>query len=129
MWEGRLTIIKPIKVLLVCAAGMSSSLLWKSMCEAAEATGVELEVQSIFATGAALWDFERNYFDVVLIAPQVRFMRRNIEKVTEPLGIIVLVIDPQTYGMVDGNKLFRQVWEALGARDEETTSLKTDEKT
>ncbi len=120
---------KSVKVLLVCAAGMSSSLLWKSMCEAAEAAGAELEVQSIFATGAALWDFERNYIDVVLIAPQVRFMRRNIVKVTEPLGIIVLVIDPQTYGMVDGDKLLRQVWEALGARDEETASSKTDEKT
>jgi PTS system cellobiose-specific IIB component len=99
------------------------------MCEAAEAAGAELEVQSIFATGAALWDFERNYFDVVLIAPQVRFMRRNIVKVTEPLGIIVLVIDPQTYGMVDGDKLFRLVREALGARDEETTTSRTDEKT
>jgi PTS system cellobiose-specific IIB component len=108
---------KAIKVLLICAAGMSSSLLEASIVEAAEAAGVELEVVSYFANIVPYWDFEERYVDVILIAPQVRLMRRSVAKKAEPLGIIVQVIDPQAYGMVDGEKLFRQLYEALKARD------------
>ena len=108
---------KTIKVLLLCAAGMSSSLLVAAITEAAEAAGVELEVNSYFANIVPYWDFEEHFVDVILIAPQVRFMRKSVAKKVEPLGILVQVIDPQNYGMVDGEKIFRQLYEALKARD------------
>lgn len=108
---------KTIKVLLICAAGMSSSLLEASIKKAAGKAGVDLEVSAYFANIGTYWDFEENPFDVILIAPQVRFMRKGIAKKVEPLGIIVQVIDPQAYGMVDGGKIFQQIYDALKARD------------
>lgn len=62
--------IKAIKVLLICAAGMSSSLLEASIVEAAEAAGVELKVSSYFANIIPYWDFEEHFVDVILIAPR-----------------------------------------------------------
>ncbi|HEY45055.1 MAG TPA: PTS sugar transporter subunit IIB [Anaerolineae bacterium] len=109
--------LKTIKVLLLCAGGMSSSLLEASIIKAAEAVGVDIKVSSYFANIVPYWDFEEHFVDVILIAPQVRFMRKSVAKKVEPLGIIVQVIDPQTYGMVDGEKLFQQLYEALKARD------------
>jgi PTS system cellobiose-specific IIB component len=108
---------KKIKVLLICAAGMSSSLLEASIMEAAETAGVDLEVRSYFANIGTYLDFEEHPFDVILIAPQIRFMRKSIAKKVEPLGIIVQGIDPQAYGMVDGEKIFQQLYDALKARD------------
>jgi PTS system cellobiose-specific IIB component len=108
---------KAIKVLLLCAGGMSSSLLVAAIMEAAEAAGVELEVISYFANIVPYWDFEEHFVDVILIAPQVRFMRKSVAKKAEPMGIIVQVIDPQAYGMVDGEKIFRQLCQALKILD------------
>ena len=116
---------KPIKVLLICAAGMSSSLLEASIMEAAETAGVNLEVISLFANIGTYWDFEEHPFDVILIAPQVRLMIKSITKKAEPLGIIVQVIDPQAYGMVDGEKIFQQIYDALKARNASGPSATT----
>lgn len=87
------------------------------MAEAAEAAGVQLAVQAYFSNIITYWDFEKHPFDVILIAPQVRFIMRSVAKKAEPLGIIVQVIDPVTYGMVDGAKLFHNVQEVLASRD------------
>jgi len=99
------------KVLLVCAGGLSSSLLESVTAKAASKRGHELDIH---AASAALVvynsiDFAAYPVDMVLIAPQVRFARRSIERVVEPLGIVVDVIDPTAYGMVDGDKLFDQI--------------------
>jgi PTS system cellobiose-specific IIB component len=116
---------KPIKVLLICAAGMSSSLLEASIKEAAEKAGVALEVNAYFANIGPYWDFEEHPFDVILIAPQVRFMRKGIAKKVEPLGIIVQTIAPQAYGMVDGEKIFQQIYDALKDRNARESSAPT----
>jgi PTS system cellobiose-specific IIB component len=108
---------KPIKVLIVCAIGMSSSLLESKTIEAAEAKGVKLEMMSCTTPDSARWDFETNYVDMVLIAPQVRYKRKSLTKMAEPFGIIVEPIEPVTYGMVDGEKIFQQIMAALEARD------------
>jgi len=108
---------KPIKVLIVCAIGMSSSLLEAKTIEAAEAAGVKLEMMSTTTPAAARWDFKTNYVDVVLIAPQVRYKRKSLIKAAGPYGTIVEAIEPVTYGMVEGEKLFQQIMAALEARD------------
>ena len=117
--------LKSIKVLLICAGGFSSSMLEISMIEAAKAADVDLEVHSSFANIVAYWDFEKHFFDVILVAPQVRFMRKSVAKRVEPLGTIVHVIDPMTYGMVDGEKIFRQIHTALKAHDTTGSSSPT----
>ena len=104
---------KKIKVVLVCAAGMSSSLLEEKIRKAAEAAGREMELKAVDSSRMGLWDYEQETMDIILVAPQVRFTKRNIIKRAEPYGIIVQDIDTVAYGMVDGEKIFAQVIEAL----------------
>ena len=108
---------KSIKILLVCAMGMSSSLLESKVREAAKNAGVPMELNAITTPEISRWDFQAQYVDAVLVAPQVRYKRKSIAQAAAPFGIIVQDIDPVTFGMVEGEKLFQQVWEAIQARD------------
>lgn len=104
---------KQIKVVLVCAAGMSSSLLEEKIRQAAAASGRQMELKAVDATTMSLWDYEKDTMDVILVAPQVRFKKRGIIKQSEPYGVIVRDIDTIAYGMMDGERIFEQVLEAL----------------
>jgi len=98
-----------IRVVMVCALGMSSSLLEAATIKAAEEAGVEFEMVSLSAQQMGIYDFDAHPVDIVLVAPQVRFKRRSIKQMAEPRGIIVQDIEPVTYGMVDGEKLFQEI--------------------
>lgn len=108
---------KPIKVLIVCAMGMSSSLLESKTIEAGKAAGVEVQMHAITTPDVGMWDWQANWVDVVLVAPQVRYKHKSIAQAANPLGIIVQHIDTVVFGMVDGEKLFEQIREAVKARN------------
>ena len=65
----------------------------------------------------ARWDFQTNYVDIVLVAPQVRYKRKSIAAAGAPYGVIVIDIDPVVFGMVEGEQLFQQIMTAIKARD------------
>ena len=98
-----------IRVVMVCALGMSSSLMEAATIKAAQEAGVEFEMKSISNQEMGIYDFDMHPVDIILVAPQVRFKRRSIKEMAEPRGIIVEDIEPITYGMVDGEKLFQQI--------------------
>jgi cellobiose PTS system EIIB component len=104
---------KKIKVVLVCAAGMSSSLLEEKIRKAAEKAGRDMELKAVDSSRMGMWDFESDRMDMILVAPQVRYIKRNLAQRVEPFGVIVQDIDTIAYGMVDGEKIFEQVIEAL----------------
>lgn len=108
---------KPIKVLMVCALGMSSSLLEARTKEAAAKAGVPFEMKAVAVQEIGRWDPTLQWYDIVLVAPQVFYKRKAIEETAKPHGIIVENIDSVTFGMVDGEKLFRQIMQAIEARD------------
>ena len=66
-----------------------------------------MELKAVDSSRMGLWDFEQEKMDIILVAPQVRFTKRNIIKRAEPYGVIVQDIDTIAYGMVDGGKDFR----------------------
>ena len=105
-----------IRVVMVCALGMSSSLLEAATVKAAQEAGVDLDMQSVSAQQIAVYDFDAHPVDIILIAPQVIFKRRSIKAVAEPRGIIVQEIEPTIYGMVDGERLFQQILAAYEAK-------------
>jgi cellobiose PTS system EIIB component len=108
---------KPIRVLMFCAMGMSSSLLEKKTVEYAAAAGVPLDLRAITQAEMAQWDFGARYVDMVVVAPQVRFQRKRVAQAAAPFNIIVQDIDPVVFGMADGEKLFQQILTAVQARD------------
>ncbi len=100
-------------VLVVCAGGMSSSLMENRTREAAQARGHRLTIHALSLMEIAGYDFKQAPIDMVLIAPQVRFKKKNITQIAEPYGIVVQDIEPVTFGMVDGEKIFEQIVKAI----------------
>ena len=119
---------KPIKAMMVCAMGMSSSLLEIKTKEAAAKAGVPFEIKAVGVNEITRWDPGSHPVDIVLVAPQVFYKRRALEMVGDRHGIIVQGIDPMVFGMVDGDKLFDQIMKAITARDEAKQKAKEPAK-
>ncbi len=93
------------RILLACSAGMSTSLLVTKMKEAAKEKGMECEIWAV-AQDKAPKDMKQA--DVLLIGPQMKFMKKKFEKTAADIGIPVDVIDPMSYGRVDGNAVLEK---------------------
>ncbi|WP_238884176.1 PTS sugar transporter subunit IIB [Clostridium sp. YIM B02551] len=86
------------KILLVCAAGMSTSLLVNKMLDAAKEKGVEVEITALPVSEASkLVD----QVDMVLLGPQVRFQKPQVDALVRG-RIPVEVIDMRLYGTMNG---------------------------
>lgn len=91
------------KILLVCSAGMSTSMLVKKMQETAEKEGKDYEVEALALSEA---ETKVDDVDVILLGPQVRFQKAQVEKVANG-KVPVDVIDMQQYGMMDGESVLK----------------------
>jgi len=86
-----------IKILLACSAGMSTSLLEKSIREAAIEQNIEIEVLAVASSAAKEI---LNDYDVCMLGPQVSFMLNSFKQMAENTPIIV--IPPHIYAMAKG---------------------------
>ena len=100
-------------VILVCAAGCSSSLLEVRTREAAQRRGFDLAISAVSVGTISIYDYAAYPVDLILIAPQVRYKKKSVLASAEPYGVLVQDIDPTIFGMVDGDKLFDQIVRAL----------------
>ena len=85
-------------ILLVCNQGMSTSFLVKKMKEAAKESGTEV---NIWAVSDAELSNNWEQADIILLGPQVGYLKSNTEKVVGN-SIPVSVIDFLAYGRVNG---------------------------
>jgi PTS system cellobiose-specific IIB component len=106
-----------IKVIMICAAGMSSSLLETKIRQAAEEANIPFELRALSVPQFGRWDPDSEKIDVILVAPQVRYKRRSITELMTPRGIIVQDIDSIDYGMVNGENILKKIMTALEERD------------
>lgn len=95
-----------VRVLIVCSWGMSTSLLVDSLLAEAEAAQLEVQVEALSA-GEYAGRVEE--CDVVLIAPQIRHLRKSIEKLATSLGKPVAMIEPFHYATMNGKAVLEQV--------------------
>ena len=65
-------------IMLVCAAGMSTSLMVNKMKKSAEEKGLDADIFAIPASEADEYLNSRK-IDVLLLGPQVRFMKSQFE--------------------------------------------------
>ena len=96
-------------ILLICSAGMSTSMLVNKMKAAATEMGVEA---NIWAIGDADKSENLPKADIVLLGPQVRFMLKSIEKMVDGKKP-VMVIEMAAYGSMNGKKVLETALEAL----------------
>lgn len=99
------------KILLVCCAGMSTSLLVTRMEKEAQEQGLDVK---IWATNekAIAKDWEQEPADVVLVGPQIRYLLNRIKKDLNN-AVPIELIDMRTYGMMDGKKILKQGLDAI----------------
>lgn len=90
------------KILLLCQAGMSTSLLVKKMTEAAQKKGIEAEIKAV---GLEKFQENMDQYDVFLLGPQVKYKKAELEKIAAELGKKVEVINTVDYGMMRGDKV------------------------
>ena len=99
-----------IHVLIVCSWGMSTSLLVDSMLSAAQESKYELTVEALSA-GEYAANVES--CDVVLIAPQIRHLRKSIEQLARSVDKPVAMIEPFHYATMNGQAVVEQVQRLL----------------
>lgn len=89
-----------INILLICSAGMSTSLLVTKMQKIATDKGIEA---NIWAVGDSQAKINIPKADVVLLGPQIKFMLPKIKQ--EAGNIPVEAIDMVAYGTMNGEKV------------------------
>lgn len=99
------------RIMLVCSAGMSSSLLVCKMKLAAAKLGVQAEIQAVAEADCSN---HADDADVLLLGPQVRFLFSKLKAAIAPKGIPVEVIDDFDYGTMNGEKVLRQALHLMG---------------
>ena len=102
--------IKMKKILLCCAAGMSTSLLINKMKLEAEKRGIEVKIWAE-PLDRAKEEFAKA--DVVLLGPQVKYALTEAKKIAEEYNINIDVINMVDYGMMNGAKVLDQALKLL----------------
>ncbi len=99
------------KILLVCSAGMSTSLLVTKMEAAAKDKGIEVSIEAVAEADAKN---KIDDVDVLLLGPQVRFLLNKFKDLTVGKGLPVEVIDTVAYGTMNGEKVLNRALELIG---------------
>ena len=98
-----------MNILLVCAAGMSTSLLVTRMEDAAKGKGLPVHIEA-----HPVGDIEKygDQADIILLGSQVRYQLKSVQKryANKP----VEVINMQDYGMMNGAKVLEHALNVLG---------------
>ena len=103
------------KIVLCCAAGMSTSMLVQRMLSEAQTRGLEVDVRAV-----PVAEFEAiiDEADVVLLGPQVRYELARLVDIAQPLGKTVAVIDMMDYGTMRGDNVLNKALELIGGTHE-----------
>lgn len=97
-------------ILLACSAGMSTSLLVSKMEEVAKEKEEQVKIWAV-AQDKVIKEIEKA--DVLLIGPQMRFLKKKLSKITDDAKIKMDVIDPVAYGRIDGEAVLKRALELL----------------
>ncbi|MCD2500697.1 PTS sugar transporter subunit IIB [Clostridium sp. NSJ-145] len=97
------------KILLVCEAGMSTSILLSKMIEYVKVKKVDIDIKALPITEC---EEVINDVDIVLLSPQVRFQMPQVNALVNG-RVPVKVIDVILYGMMNEKAILDQVLNLL----------------
>jgi len=91
-----------MKIILMCAVGMSTSLLVTKM----ENYAKEINRDDISICAKSVEDLDTfvDDYDIFLLGPQVRYKEKWVRSIVEPKGKKFSNIPPQIYGRFDGKQ-------------------------
>lgn len=96
-------------IMLACAQGMSTSFLVEKMQKAADILKVE---GKIWAVGSGQIQDNCKDADIILLGPQIRFRKAEIEKQIK-YSCPVEIIDMMDYGTLNGEAVLNKALERL----------------
>lgn len=92
------------EIMLVCAAGMSTSLMVNKMQKAAEEKGLSANIFAVPVPEAENY-LANHQVDVVLLGPQVCYLLDGFKEKLAPSSTPIDVIPMTDYGMMRGDKV------------------------
>lgn len=104
------------RILLCCSAGASSSILVKSMREAASSLNYECKIAAVNVDRVYLYIHK---VDVVLVAPQCRYDFNRIQELSKSYHVPVFLIGREEYGRMDGLKVLKQLLQHFNEKEED----------
>lgn len=84
------------RVLIICAGGMSSSVIAKKATEFFAAKKVEIELDATSASQGAT-TIAKDQYDLYLVSPQTKMYFKNLEKAAMKQKKPIVNIPPQAY--------------------------------
>jgi len=94
------------KIMFLCSAGMSTSMLVQKVEAAAKEKGFE---SKIWASSEAEAKKYYDDVDVIMLGPQVRFLLNKVKKEVEGKDVKVDIIDTVNYGRMNGEAVLEQI--------------------
>lgn len=95
-----------IHAVILCSWGATSSSLAKKVFDEAKKQGLDIVVD---AGGTGEFKKNAEKYDVALLEPQVRHLKKEIEGIAGKYNIPVDVVDMQAFAMMDGKKILDQI--------------------
>lgn len=95
-----------MRIILACAAGMSTSLLANNMKRVAEERNLDVTIDAM--STSSLDEGQWRSADVVLIGPQMRHQLEMLAQIGEKYHVPVAAIPPQDYAIGNGQHALEQ---------------------
>lgn len=99
-----------MKLIILCSWGATSSQLAQKVEEAANKRGTDLEV---YSGGTGEFKQKASEYDVALLEPQVRHLKKEVTKVADANNIPVEMVDQRAFALMDGEKVLDQTLNLL----------------
>ncbi|NLC65944.1 MAG: PTS sugar transporter subunit IIB [Clostridium sp.] len=99
-----------MKILLVCSAGMSTTLVIRKMENALLEDEKNWEIDA-----RPVEQFKEVYkdYDVILLAPQIRYKKDELEKLSKSENIPLVTINTIDYGLAKGENILDIIREQI----------------
>src|SRR5699024_11108185 len=94
-----------MKIIILCSWVAISSQLAKNVQVAAERRGFDVEA---YAGGTGEFKEKASQYDVALLEPQVRHLKKEVTKVADEHDIPVELVDQRAFALMDGEKVLDQ---------------------
>ncbi len=106
--------MKKLDVLLVCGSGASSGFMAANMRKEAKKLGYELDIK---ARSESEIDDYVDEIDVLMVGPHLAYIIDDIGKYTEGYDICIILMKPEYYSTLDGEKAIRHMFEELDKKE------------
>lgn len=93
------------KILLCCAAGMSTSMVVQRMEKAAKEKNIEVEINAV---GLDEFNEQIGQYDCCLLGPQIKYKLADFKPLADELNKPIAVINIMDYGMMNGDKILTE---------------------